>query len=125
MKNLLLFLSFIFFFDTINANSYQRDVWKFLDKSYKSLLTDPKQAVDYTLQAFDIPAQIKILQIDFGQIEHRQIHFGQIKLMRRIFSQIFNQFLQIFLMMLQLIRQNVSVVRILLQINGNVILENI
>ena len=57
MKNLLLFLSFIFFFDTINANSYQRDVWKFLDKSYKSLLTDPKQAVDYTLQAFDILKQ--------------------------------------------------------------------
>ena len=57
MKNLLLFLSFIFFFNTINANSYQRDVWKFLDKSYKSLLTDPKQAVDYTLQAFDILKQ--------------------------------------------------------------------
>lgn len=57
MKNLLLFLSFVFFFNAINANSYQRDVWKYLDKSYKSLLTDPKQAVDYTLQAFDILKQ--------------------------------------------------------------------
>ncbi|WP_291583920.1 tetratricopeptide repeat protein [Bacteroides sp.] len=57
MKNLLPFLLFVFFFNTINANSYQRDVWKFLDKSYKSLLTNPKQAVDYTLQAFDILKQ--------------------------------------------------------------------
>ena len=55
MKHVSIFLLFLLVpFININSESYQNDVWKLLDKSQKSLLSNPELSADYTLQAFEI-----------------------------------------------------------------------
>lgn len=55
MKHVSIFLLFLLVpFINTNSESYQNDVWKLLDKSQKSLLSNPELSADYTLQAFEI-----------------------------------------------------------------------
>lgn len=54
MKPLLLILLYFVSVDVNYSDSYQKDAWKCLDNSYKTLLTDPKQSAAYSMQAYDI-----------------------------------------------------------------------
>ena len=57
MKPLLLILLYFVSVDVNYSDSYQKDAWKCLDNSYKTLLTDPKQSAAYSMQAYDILKQ--------------------------------------------------------------------